>query len=81
MIKFANPVHPGEILAEEFLGPAKLDITSFSGEAGIDARTVVALTEGRTGITDILAAKLAAYWGNSTDFWLKIQENYDKSDQ
>jgi addiction module HigA family antidote len=81
MIKLANPVHPGEILAEEFLGPSILDIASFSGEAGIDVGAVVALIEGRTGITDTLAAKLAAYWGTSAEFWLNLQKNYEKSAQ
>ncbi|EBA13650.1 HigA family addiction module antitoxin [Roseobacter sp. CCS2] len=79
MIKLSNAVHPGEVLAEEFLKPADIDVISFSREAEIDPQTAIALIEGRIGITEMLAGKLAPYFGNSVGFWLKLQENYQIS--
>jgi addiction module HigA family antidote len=72
-----NFPHPGEILSEEFL--KELGITQYrlAEDIGIPHSRVTAIVKGRRSITPDTALRLARYFGNSAEFWLGLQKEYD----
>ncbi|MDZ4785390.1 MAG: HigA family addiction module antitoxin [bacterium] len=72
-----NPIHPGEILMEEFLIPMKLSQNRLAIALGVPARRINEIALEKRGISADTAVRLAAYFGNSADFWLGIQMDYD----
>jgi antitoxin HigA-1 len=72
-----RPVHPGEVLSEEFLKPLKLSQNRLALEIGVDARRVNEIVLGRRKISAEAALRLARYFGNSPQFWLGLQTEYD----
>ena len=70
-------VTPGEILAEEFLKP--MDITAYrlARDTGMPATRISQILKGRRRVTADTALRLSKYFGNSPDFWLGIQDEYD----
>jgi hypothetical protein len=71
------PVHPGEILSEEFLKPMDLSQNRLALALGVPARRINEIVLGKRGISADTALRLSAYFGNSADFWLGIQMDYD----
>jgi addiction module HigA family antidote len=71
------PVHPGEILSEEFLKPMSLSQNRLALALGVPARRINEIVLGKRGISADTALRLSAYFGNSADFWLGIQLDYD----
>jgi addiction module HigA family antidote len=71
------PVHPGEILSEEFLKPMHLSQNRLALALGVPARRINEIVLGKRGISADTALRLSAYFGNSADFWLGIQMDYD----
>ena len=71
------PVHPGEILSEEFLRPMSLSQNRLALALGVPARRINEIVLGKRGISADTALRLSAYFGNSADFWLGIQMDYD----
>lgn len=71
------PVHPGEILNEEFLKPMGLSQNRLALALGVPARRINEIVLEKRGISADTALRLAAYFGNSADFWLGIQMDYD----
>ena len=71
------PIHPGEILDEEFLQP--LDITQYrlAKELGVDPRRIHAIVRGERAITAETALLLSRFFGNSARFWIGLQSQYD----
>ena len=76
MKKIKN-ITPGEILLEEFLKP--LDITAYrlSKDTGMPATRVSQILKGKRRITADTALRLSRYFGNSADFWMGIQDEFD----
>lgn len=72
------PIHPGEILREEFLVPLQTDTIAFAERLGVPAATVEAVVNERAPVTPELASKLAAHFKTSEGFWLSLQANYDE---
>lgn len=72
-----NPIHPGEILDEEFLKPMSLSQNRLSLALGVPARRINEIVLGKRGISADTALRLSTYFGNSADFWLGIQMEYD----
>lgn len=72
-----TPVHPGEILSEEFLKPMELSQNRLALALGVPARRINEIVLGKRGISADTALRLSAYFGNSADFWLGIQMDYD----
>ncbi len=74
--KFA-PVHPGEILLEEFLNP--LDITQYrlAKDIGVPPRRINEIVQGKRAVTADTALRLSRYFGLSERFWLNLQSRYD----
>ena len=71
------PVHPGEILYEEFLRPLNLRQYRLAKAIGVDARRIHAIVHGQRAITAETALLLARYFGNSAAFWVGLQTEYD----
>lgn len=72
-----KPVHPGEILLEEFLKPMGLSQNRLALEIGVPARRINEIVLGARRITADTALRLARYFGNSAQFWLGLQMDYD----
>jgi addiction module HigA family antidote len=71
------PVHPGEILSEEFLKPMGMSQNRLALALGVPARRINEIVLRKRGISADTALRLSAYFGNSADFWLGIQMDYD----
>jgi len=76
MKKLPN-IHPGEILDEEFLKPFKITAYRLAKETRMPATRVSEILKGRRRITADTALRLSKFFGNSPDFWLSIQMEYD----
>ena len=71
------PIHPGEILNEEFLWPMKITQYRLAKAIGVDARRIHSIVHGQRSITAETALLLARYFGNSPAFWMGLQTQYD----
>lgn len=71
------PVHPGEILAEEFLGPLNLTQTGLAMELRVPPSRIHDLVHGKRTLTADTALRLAAFFGTTPQFWLNLQQRYD----
>ena len=72
-----NPFHPGEILLEEFLQPAGITQTAFSGQLGWTRARLNELIKGKRGITAESALDLADVLGTSPKLWMNLQATWD----
>jgi addiction module HigA family antidote len=70
-------VTPGEILREEFMQPLRLSANALAQELHVPANRIQAILNGRRGITADTALRLSQYFGNSAEFWLNLQQNYE----
>jgi len=71
------PVHPGEVLLEEFLKPMGLSQNRLALQIGVPPRRINEIVLGKRGITADTALRLARYFGTSPQFWLGLQMDYD----
>lgn len=71
------PIHPGEILREEFLAPLEMDSAQLARDLNLPVHQVDAVLEERDSITAPLALRLARLFGTSERFWLNLQAHYD----
>jgi len=76
MDKIPN-VTPGEILFEEFLSPMKISAYRLAKDTNMPATRISEIIKGRRKLTADTALRLSQYFGNSADFWLGIQDEYD----
>jgi antitoxin HigA-1 len=72
-----QPVHPGEVLLEEFLKPMHLSQNRLALDIGVHPRRINEIVLGKRGITAETALRLARYFGTSPQFWLGLQADYD----
>ena len=72
-----RPIHPGEILREEFLMPLQMSAHALSQAIRVPATRVNDIVNGKRGITADTALRLARYFGNSPDFWMILQGAYE----
>jgi addiction module HigA family antidote len=72
-----EPVHPGEILYEEFLAPLSLSQYQLSKEINVPPRRINEIVHGQRRITADTALRLARFFGTSERFWLNLQARYD----
>jgi len=73
----SNPIHPGEMLLEEFLIPLKLSQRAFAVKLGWTVAKLNELIKGKRGITAETALDLSETLGTSAEFWLNLQMYYD----
>ncbi len=71
------PVHPGEVLLEEFLRPLGLTQYRLAKEISVPARRINEVVRGHRAVTADTALRLARYFGTSERFWLNLQARYD----
>ena len=77
MTEKLHPVHPGEVLLEEFIKPLNLSQNRLAIEIGVDARRINEIVLGTRSVTADTALRLARYFGVSPQFWLGLQAEYD----
>ena len=71
------PVHPGEILDEEFLSPLELSQNKAALAMRVPPRRINQIVHGQRSITADTALRLARYFGTTADFWVNLQARYD----
>ncbi len=71
------PIHPGEILLEEFLQPMGISQYRLARDISVPARRVNEIVLGKRGISPDTALRLSRYFGLSDRFWLNLQMRYD----
>ncbi len=71
------PIHPGEILLEEFLKPMNLSQYRLAKDIGVPARRINEIVHGKRAISADTALRLSRYFGLSERFWLNLQSRYD----
>ena len=71
------PAHPGEILREEYIQERGLTITEVAKGLGMARANLSAVVNERAGISPELAVKLSEAFGNTTEFWVNLQKNYE----
>jgi addiction module HigA family antidote len=71
------PVHPGEILLEEFLEPMGISQYRLAKDISVPPRRINEIVHGLRGITADTALRLSRYFGSSERFWLNLQTRYD----
>ena len=71
------PVHPGEILLEEFMKPLGLSQTRLGRDLGVSPRRINEIVHGKRSITADTALRLSRYFDMSAEFWLGLQADYD----
>ena len=76
-MKKLHPVHPGEILFEEFLKPMQISQNQLGRDLGVSPRRINEIIHGNRSVTADTALRLSIYFGNSASFWLGLQMDYD----
>ncbi len=71
------PVHPGEVLQEEFLKPLGISQYRLAKDISVPPRRINEIVQGKRAITADTALRLARYFGTSDRFWLNLQTRYD----
>lgn len=77
MAKRLPPIHPGEVLREEFLVPMKLSPYAVARACGVPRTRIERLAREETPVTADTALRLARYFGTSAEFWMGMQAQYD----
>jgi len=70
-------ITPGEILSEEFMSPLGLSANALALELHVPANRIQSIVKGQRAITADTALRLSQYFGNSPEFWLNLQQNYE----
>ena len=71
------PIHPGEVLYEEFLQPLKISQNRIAKDLGVSPRRINEIVHGKRSVTADTALRLSLYFGNSAQFWMGLQMDYD----
>ncbi|MDD5544978.1 MAG: HigA family addiction module antitoxin [Acidobacteriia bacterium] len=77
MTKRIKPVHPGEILREDFLEPLHLSLNRLALELRVPVTRIAEIVHERRAITPDTALRLSRYFSTTPDFWLNLQVRYD----
>lgn len=72
-----DPIHPGEILREEFMAPLGLSANALAREIHVPVTRISEILRGRRGVTADTALRLARFFGTSADLWLGLQAEHD----
>ncbi len=75
--KLLEPIHPGEILYEEFMKPMEVSINALAREISVPPNRVSAIVNGKRSITANTALRLGKYFKVSLELWLNLQVDYD----
>jgi addiction module HigA family antidote len=72
-----RPVHPGEVLREDYLAPLGLSVNALAAELNVPATRIHEIVKERRAVTADTAARLAKYFGGDAASWLVMQANFD----
>lgn len=72
-----DPIHPGEILMEDFIEGFGITQNRLAVSIGVPPRRINEIVHGKRGITADTAIRLARYFGTSEEFWMNLQSNYE----
>ncbi|WP_309068510.1 HigA family addiction module antitoxin [Microbacterium sp.] len=72
-----EPIHPGEILMEDFIEGFGITQNKLAVSVGVPPRRINEIVHGKRGITADTAIRLARYFGTSEEFWMNLQSNYE----
>lgn len=72
-----TPIHPGEILSEEFLGPMGISQSRLARDISVPPRRINEICLGKRAVTPDTALRLALFFGMSAEFWMNLQQRYD----
>ncbi|HEY6465401.1 MAG TPA: HigA family addiction module antitoxin [Candidatus Acidoferrales bacterium] len=75
--KLMPPVHPGEVLREDFMKPLQLTVNRLALELHVPATRIGEIVHGRRRVTAETALRLARYFQTNAEFWLNLQNFYD----
>ena len=75
--KVFTPIHPGEILNEEFLKPLKISQSKLARDVDVAHRRINEIVLAKRNMTPDTALRLAIYFGTSPEFWMNLQTTYD----
>lgn len=75
--KLLAPIHPGEILLEEFLKPMEISQERLAEDLNVPIEQIKEIIEEKRGITADIALRLSRYFGMSERFWMNLQTRYD----
>ena len=74
---FITPIHPGEILKEEFLEPYHLSQNALAQAIHVSARRINEIVNGKRSITADTALRFSLFFGTTPDFWMHLQSRFD----
>ncbi|SAK52404.1 XRE family plasmid maintenance system antidote protein [Caballeronia pedi] len=80
MARFPNgmrPIHPGEVLREDFLAPLDMSVNALAGALHVSPNRMNEIVREERGVTPDTALRLARYFGGDAQSWLNIQQAYD----
>jgi antitoxin HigA-1 len=72
-----RPIHPGEILLEDYLLPLSVSQNALARGLGITPKTISEIVLGKRGISPEMSIRLGKFFGQSPRFWLNLQTEYD----
>jgi addiction module HigA family antidote len=74
-----RPIHPGEILLEEFMKPAAppINANTLAKALEVPANRITAIIKGQRGITGDTAVRLATFFNTTAEFWINLQKTYE----
>ena len=75
--KYLMPVHPGEVLWEDFMKPAGLTQNALAREIGVPPRRINEIIHGNRAITADTALRLSKFFGTSAQVWMNLQSDYE----
>ncbi len=76
-MKKLNPVHPGEVLNEEFLKPLSISQNQIANDINVSPRRINEIVLGKRRVTADTALRLGIYFKTSPQFWMNLQTSYD----
>lgn len=76
-MKKMKPIHPGEVLLEEFLKPMEISQYRLAKDISVSARRINEIVHGTRAITADTALRLGRYFGTAAQFWLNLQNHFD----
>ena len=72
-----RPIHPGEILREDFMPDYDLSVSGLASALGVSRQSVTKLVRERRAVSSEMALRLSRLFGNSAEFWLNLQRSVD----
>lgn len=75
--KYLKPVHPGDILLEDFMKPLKISQNRLAREIGVPPRRINEIIHGKRAVTADTAMRLSRFFGTSAQMWINLQAEYE----